>query len=39
MAVVRTKMDAVRKEMGAKLDSLITLGNSLAVVQSQMARS
>ena len=31
-------MDATRKEMGAKLDNLITLGNSLAAVQSQIGQ-
>ena len=38
MAVVRAETDALKKEMGDKLDSLITLGNTLAAVQSQMGQ-
>lgn len=37
-SAVRTEMGAVRTEMGDKLDSLITLGNTLAAVQSQMGQ-
>ena len=38
MGAVRTATDALKKEMGDKLDSLITLGNTLAAVQSQMGQ-